>query len=69
MPNDLAQGIPSGARGPRCAALVGPYLSGKTSLMESMLHAAGAINRKGSVKEGNTVGDSSAEARARSMST
>jgi len=51
------------------AALVGPYLSGKTSLMESILHAAGAITRKGTIKDGNTVGDSSAEARARSMST
>ncbi len=69
MPNDLAQGTPAGARGPRCAALVGAYLSGKTSLMESLLHAAGAITRKGSIKDGNTVGDASAEARARSMST
>ena len=53
----------------RCAALVGPYLSGKTSLMEAMLHAAGAIGRKGLVKDGNTVGDASAEARAWAMST
>ncbi len=53
----------------RCAALVGPYLSGKTTLMESMLHSAGAIHRRGSAKEGNTVGDSSAEARSRRMST
>ena len=53
----------------RCAALVGPYLSGKTTVLESMLFAAGAIHRKGSMKEGNTVGDSSGEARARQMST
>jgi len=53
----------------RCVALVGPYLSGKTSLMEAMLHAAGAVTRKGSVKEGNTVGDASPESRARNMST
>ena len=53
----------------RCAALVGPYLSGKTTVLESMLFAAGAIHRKGSAKEGNTVGDSSGEARARQMST
>ena len=33
--------------GPRCAALVGPYLSGKTSLLESLLSATGAIPRKG----------------------
>ena len=53
----------------RCAALVGPYLSGKTTVLESMLFAAGAIHRKGSMKEGNTVGDSSGEARGRQMST
>ena len=53
---------------PRCAAIVGPYLSGKTSLLESLLNACGALSRKGSVGAGNTVGDSSPEARARSMS-
>ncbi len=53
---------------PRCAALVGPYLSGKTTLLESLLFVTGAIHRKGSVKDGNTVGDSSPEARARHMS-
>ncbi|MCY4503559.1 MAG: GTP-binding protein, partial [Alphaproteobacteria bacterium] len=53
----------------RCVALVGPYLSGKTSLMEAMLHAAGAVTRKGTVKEGNTVGDASPESRDRNMST
>ena len=53
---------------PRCVALVGPYLSGKTSLMEALLFAAGAVNRQGTVKEGNTVGDGSAEARARQQS-
>jgi elongation factor G len=54
---------------PRCAALVGPYLSGKTSLLESILARAGAITRKGTIKEGNTVGDSAPEARERQMST
>ncbi len=54
--------------GPRCAAIVGPYLSGKTTLMEAMLHACGAIPRQGSVKEGTTVGDASEEARERQMS-
>jgi elongation factor G len=53
---------------PRCAALVGPYLSGKTTLLESLLSVTGAIGRKGSAKEGNTVGDSAPEARARKMS-
>ena len=52
----------------RCAALVGPYLSGKTSLLESLLSAAGATTRKGSVRDGNAIGDSSPEAKARQMS-
>lgn len=54
---------------PRCAAFVGPYLSGKTSLLESVLSLTGAVTRRGSVREGNTVGDGTAEARARQMST
>ncbi|PWC50669.1 elongation factor G [Azospirillum sp. TSA6c] len=53
----------------RCAALVGPYLAGKTTLLESLLFAAGAVTRKGSVRDGNAVGDNSPEAKARSMST
>ncbi|KAA0597764.1 elongation factor G [Azospirillum lipoferum] len=53
----------------RCAALVGPYLAGKTTLLESLLFAAGAVTRKGSVRDGNAVGDTSPEAKARSMST
>lgn len=53
---------------PRVAAIVGPYLSGKTSLMESLLHIAGAIPKKGTVKDGNTVGDPSPEAKGRQMS-
>ena len=36
--------------------------------MESLLFVAGALPRKGSVKEGNTVGDASMEAKARQMS-
>jgi len=55
--------------GPRCAAIVGPYLSGKTSLLEALLYTCEVIPRLGSIKEGNTVGDSSDEARARQMST
>ncbi|MBM3503994.1 MAG: elongation factor G [Alphaproteobacteria bacterium] len=53
--------------GPRCVALVGPYLSGKTTLLESILFIGGAITRKGSAGQNNMVGDSSAEARARQM--
>src|SRR5437667_10910327 len=54
---------------PRCVALVGPYLSGKTSLLEAMLFASGTVGRHGSVRDGNSVGDHVAEARARQMST
>lgn len=54
--------------GPRCAALVGPYLSGKTTLLESLLLVTGAVQRRGTAKEGNTVGDASPEARQRKMS-
>ena len=55
--------------GSRCAAIVGPYLCGKTTVLESLLFTAGAIHRKGTIKEGNTVGDASAEAQGRQMST
>jgi elongation factor G len=54
---------------PRCAALIGPYLSGKTSLLEALLFASGTTTRRGSVRDGNSVGDHSPEARARQMST
>jgi len=53
---------------PRAAALVGPFSSGKTSLLEALLFRAEAIPRQGRIKDGNTVGDASAEARARLMS-
>ncbi len=57
------------ARSQRCAALVGPYLSGKTSLLESILLITGTIHRRGLVPDGNTVGDAAPESRAREMST
>src|SRR5215469_1902228 len=58
-----------GPRGHRCAVLVGPYLSGKTTLLEAMLHSSGTTARRGSVRDGSSVGDHVAEARARQMST
>ncbi|MEC8172289.1 MAG: hypothetical protein VX090_02820 [Pseudomonadota bacterium] len=45
--------------GSHCAAIVEPYLSGKTSLLEALLQIREAIPRLGSIKEGNTVGDPS----------
>jgi elongation factor G len=61
-----AQGQP--ARSARCIALVGPYLSGKTTLLEAILARTGAITRQGSMASGNTVGDASDEARHHGMS-
>lgn len=60
--------MPSGATA-RNVALVGPNGSGKTTLLESMLFVSGAVGRKGRVMDKNTVGDASAEARDRQMST
>ncbi|WP_276199091.1 elongation factor G [Chelatococcus sp. XZ-Ab1] len=54
--------------GPRCIAIVGPYQSGKTSLMEACLARMGAIDRQGKVADRNTIGDASPEARAQGMS-
>src|SRR5215831_10604102 len=58
----------SGPRGPRCIALVGPFQSGKTTLLEAMLARTGAIQRQGTVDGGTTVGDASKEARHHRMS-
>ena len=52
----------------RNVALVGPYSSGKTSLLESLLFVTGAITRKGKISDRNTVADSSTQARDRQMS-
>ena len=62
----MAEKNPSG---PRVAAIVGPYLCGKTALLESILKHAGALGRKGTAKDGYAVGDASPEARKRQMST
>src|SRR5207344_1544547 len=58
----------AGPRGPRCIALVGPFQSGKTTLLEGILARTGAIARQGTVEAGSTVGDGSAEARHHKMS-
>ncbi|HEY3224310.1 MAG TPA: elongation factor G [Pseudolabrys sp.] len=61
---------PNGTRnsGPRCIALVGPFQSGKTTLLEAILARTGAIQRQGTVDAGTTVGDASKEARSHRMS-
>src|SRR6202162_427585 len=57
-----------GPRGPRCIALVGPFQSGKTTLLEAILARTGAVQRQGAVEAGTTVGDASKEARHHKMS-
>lgn len=52
----------------RCIALVGPYLSGKTTLLEAILARTGAVQRAGSVADKTSVGDASPEARDHGMS-
>lgn len=54
--------------GPRCVALVGPFQSGKTTLLEAILARTGAIQRQGTVDAGTTTGDSGQEARHHKMS-
>ncbi|CAG0977035.1 MAG: elongation factor G [Rhizobiaceae bacterium] len=54
--------------GPKCIAIVGPFASGKTTLLEAILARTGAIPRQNAVSSGNTVGDHSAEARNHAMS-
>ncbi|KQZ31098.1 elongation factor G [Mesorhizobium sp. Root552] len=54
--------------GPKCIAIVGPFSSGKTTLLEAILARTGAIPRQNPVSSGNTVSDHSAEARAHAMS-
>ncbi|MFL5185223.1 MAG: elongation factor G [Microvirga sp.] len=56
------------ASGPRCIAIVGPFQSGKTTLLEAILERTGAISRAGRVSNRDSVGDASAEARAHAMS-
>lgn len=54
--------------GHRLIALIGPFQSGKTTLLESLVARSGAISRQGNVRDGSTIGDSTPEARAHAMS-
>jgi elongation factor G len=47
---------------------VGPFQSGKTTLLEAILARTGAIQRQGTVEAGTSVGDGSKEARHHVMS-
>jgi elongation factor G len=48
--------------------LVGPFQSGKTTLLESILSRSGALSRQGSVRDGSRSATPAAEARAHAMS-
>lgn len=54
--------------GSKCIAIVGPFASGKTTLLEAILARTGTIPKQNTVASGNTVGDHSAEAREHQMS-
>jgi len=47
---------------------VGPFQSGKTTLLEAILARTGTVQRQGTVDAGTTVGDASKEARHHKMS-
>ena len=61
--------MPGESKGTRLIALVGPAGAGKTSLAEAFLFASGTTDRQGSVSNGSSIGDGSAEARSRGGST
>src|SRR6185436_8395397 len=48
--------------------LVGPFQSGKTTLLEAILARTGAIQRQGTVEAGTSIGDASKESRHHKMS-
>ena len=61
-------GFPDAQRPPlRCPCR--PVFVGQDELLEALLFASGSTSRRGSVRDGNSVGDHVPEARARQMST
>jgi elongation factor G len=53
--------------GPRLIAIVGPYQSGKTTLLEALLFRGGATTRQGKAADKSLAGDATPEARAHGM--
>jgi elongation factor G len=53
----------------RNVAIIGTNRSGKTSLVESLLHLTGAISRRGKITDGTMTTDFEPEATARQIST
>jgi elongation factor G len=62
------QGGRGGVRSARCIALIGPFASGKTTLLEAILARTGGISRPGTIAAKSTIGDASPEARDHAMS-
>jgi elongation factor G len=62
------QGKRGGVPGARCVALIGPFASGKTTLLEAILARTGGVSRQGTIAAKSTVGDASPEAREHIMS-
>jgi elongation factor G len=54
--------------GPKCVAIIGPFASGKTTLLEAIMERTGAVPKQQPVGSGSTVGDHSPEAKAHAMS-
>jgi elongation factor G len=54
--------------GSRAIAIVGPYMAGKTTLLEAILARTGAIPVQGRVQDQTSKGDASPEAREHGMS-
>ncbi len=61
-------GARRGVRSARAIALIGPFASGKTTLLDAILTRTGALTKPGTVAAKSTLGDSSPEARAHAMS-
>ena len=68
VPRGGNHGRAGGVRSARCIALIGPFASGKTTLLEAILARTGSISRPGSITAKNTIGDATPEARDHTMS-
>lgn len=61
--------MPTSASKIRNVAFIGINRSGKTTLVESLLHLTGAISRRGKTQDGSTTTDFEPESTARQIST
>jgi elongation factor G len=66
---NVATSTNNGSRvsGPRLIAIVGPYQSGKTTLLEALLFRSGATTRQGKATDKSLAGDATPEARSHGM--